>query len=45
MWSTFKTYFYEAQLNLKKIQGPTMAQAGFHHANILATQLNESIVQ
>jgi len=44
-WASFKTHFHEAQLSLKKIRGPTMAQAGFHHANMLAKQLNTSIEQ
>ena len=44
-WASFKTHFHEAQLNLKKTHGPTMVQAGFHHANMLAKQLNTSIEQ
>ena len=35
-WANFKTHFHEAQLQLKKIRGPTMQQAGYHHANVLA---------
>ena len=34
MFSAFKTYFYEVQLNLKKIWGLTMAQVDFHHTNM-----------
>ena len=30
-WAKFKIHFHEAQLSLKKIRGPTIQQAGFHH--------------
>ena len=42
-WATFKTHFHEAQLALKKIRGPTMQQAGYHHANALAVQIRTDI--
>ena len=42
-WSEFKNYFHEAQLNLKKIRGPTMQQAGYHHANHLANRITSDI--
>jgi len=42
-WAQFKTHFHEAQLNLKKIRGPTMQQAGFHQANIIAQQIRADI--
>ena len=42
-WATFKTHFHEAQLNLKKIRGPTMQQAGFHHANLVVNQIKDEI--
>ena len=38
-WSTFKAHFTAAQAQLKAIRGPTMHQAGYHHANLLAHQL------
>jgi len=42
-WAQFKTHFHEAQLNLKKIRGPTMQQAGFHQANLIAEQIRSDI--
>ena len=39
IWALFKTHFTRAQTNLKTIRGPTMEQAGFHHANMLADHL------
>ena len=44
-WANFKTHFHEAQLQLKKIRGPTMQQAGYHHANVLAQELSRQIQQ
>ena len=38
-WTRFKTHFTTAQKQLKAIRGPTMQQAGYHHANMLAEQL------
>ena len=38
-WKEFTTYFHEAQLRLKQIRGPTMQQAGYHHANALASNI------
>ena len=38
-WDNFKTHFTNAQKQLKAIRGPTMQQAGYHHANHLAQQL------
>ena len=38
-WDLFKTHFRDAQAELKDIRGPTMQQAGYHHANMLASQL------
>ena len=35
-WITFKSHFKNAQQQLKAIRGPTMQQAGYHHANHLA---------
>ena len=32
-WAEFKTYFHDAQHDLKKIRGPTMHQTGCYHAN------------
>ena len=45
VWSNFKTHFHEAQLQLKKIRGPTMQQVGYHHANILAQEISSQIQQ
>ena len=42
-WATFKAHFTCAQSALKKIRGPTMEQAGFHHANMLADQLRANL--
>ena len=42
-WNNFKTHFKEAQTELKDIRGPTMQQAGYHHANMLAAQLRTTI--
>ena len=44
-WANFKTHFHEAQLQLKKIRGPTMQQAGYHHANVLAQEISTQIQQ
>ena len=38
-WTEFKKHFSAAQKQLKAIRGPTMQQAGYHHANMLADQL------
>ena len=38
-WAKFKKHFTAAQKQLKAIRGPTMQQAGYHHANMLAEQL------
>ena len=35
-WASFKTHSKTAQAELKEIRGPTMQQAGYHHANMLA---------
>ena len=42
-WDKFKTHFKDAQKQLRAIRGPTMQQAGYHHANHLASQLREDI--
>ena len=42
-WDNFKVHFREAQATLKKIRGPTMQQAGFHYANLLAEQIFENM--
>ena len=42
-WPNFKTHFHEAQLQLKRIRGPAMHQAGQYHANILAQDLSTQI--
>ena len=38
-WAHFKDHFTNAQKQLKAIWGPTMQQAGYHHANMLAAQM------
>ena len=38
-WEIFKSHFRDAQRELKEIRGPTMQQAGYNHANMLASQL------
>ena len=38
IWSNFKPLFRASQVELKEIRGPTMHQAGYHHANMLAQQ-------
>ena len=35
-WMRFKKHFANAQKQLKAIRGPTMQQAGYHHAHMLA---------
>lgn len=42
-WEWFKQHFHDAQQTLKDIRGPTMAQAGFHHANHLATEIRKEL--
>ena len=44
-WDRFKKHFKDAQKQLKAIRGPTMQQAGYHHANHLAQQLRSDIQQ
>ena len=43
-WPNFKTHFTAAQKVLKEIRGPTMLQAGYHHANMVASQLRNSLI-
>ena len=40
---TFKVHFKETQTKLEEIRGPTMQQAGYHHANMLADQLRADL--
>ena len=42
-WDNFKTHFQAAQQSLKEVRGPTMQQAGYHHANALASQLRTEL--
>ena len=42
-WDNLKTHFRDAQLELRRIRGPTMMQAGFAHANHLATEMREEM--
>ena len=43
IWDNFKTHFKDAHKQLRAICGPTMQQAGYHHANHLASQLRADI--
>ena len=43
MWTKFKEHFSKAQKQLKAIRGPRMQQAGYHHTNMLATQLKTNL--
>ena len=45
IWARFKTHFTAAQQQLKAIRGPTMQQAGYHHAHHLAQQLRADMQQ
>ena len=38
-WTRFKMHFQALQKQLKAIRGPTMQQAGYHHADHLVSQL------
>ena len=38
-WNHFKAHFTTGQAQLKAIRGPTMQQAGYHHAHLLANTL------
>ena len=40
-WRNFKSHFTQAQKQLRAIRGPTMQQAGYHHVNMLASQLEQ----
>ena len=42
-YTNFKTHFTAAQKVLKEIRGPTMLQAGYHHANMVASPLQDSL--
>ena len=42
-WENFKNHFHEHQLKLKSTRGPTMQQAGYHHANVLALKVSQDI--
>ena len=42
-WASFKTYFKDAQIELKNIRGLTLQQAGYYHANMLAEQIHTTI--
>ena len=44
-WITFKSHFKTAQQQLKAIRGPTMQQAGYHHATHLAQTMRSNIEQ
>ena len=42
-WNNFKTHFKQAQTELKEIRGPKMHQTGYHHDNMLATQMQANL--
>ena len=42
-WANLKTHFHEAQQQLKSIRGPSMQQAGYHHANALAQKISDDL--
>jgi len=44
-WTKFKEHFTAAQKQLKAIRGPTMQQAGYHHAHMLAEQLKTDMAR
>ena len=44
-WELFKEHFQDAQSTLKDIRGPTMAQAGYHAANLLASEIRSELEQ
>ena len=42
-WELFKNTSKLRKRTLKDIRGPTMAQAGYHHANLLASKIKEEL--
>ena len=42
-WNFFKPHFHESQHTLKKIRGPTVNQAGHHHANMIVSQIRKDV--
>ena len=40
-WPNLKSHFAQAQVALKAIRGPTMAQAGFHQMNMIANDIRD----
>ena len=42
-WTAFKTHFKNAHAKLKQICRPTMQQAGYYYANMLAEQLRTDL--
>ena len=42
-WKDFKAHFSEAQIELKKVRGPSMRQAGYRQANMLAEQVRREL--
>ena len=44
-WDNLKQHFTRAQKELKAIRGPTMQQAGYHHANMLAQSMKQDLDQ
>ena len=42
-WPNFKDLFQALEKELKAIRGPTIQQASYHHANMLANQLQNNM--
>ena len=42
-WTLFKTHYRDAQVELKEIRAPTTQHAGYHHANMLASQMRAEL--
>ena len=43
MCNSFKTHFKTAQIELKTIRGPTVPQAGYQYANMMANQIRDDL--
>ena len=43
-WLSLRKYFKKSQLEMKRVWGPTMLQAGYHQENTLAENLRKDIL-
>ena len=43
-WTNLKSHFAQAQVALKAIRGPTMAQAGSHQMNMIANDICDEFI-